>query len=147
MFLGDFCKLNQTPSDGNCLGEPPGFCDVGCCYCSLSLLFDVFLMLVVAVVVLHSLLFKIIFHSSVSYLQVFTPILYFQPSPSLRDLRHFHFNLSGPFCYSFTVSATILSRCFLPKGVFLPYTPSQHFWHNCFYQALPGSRQFYFEVC
>ena len=33
-FIGDFCKLNKTPSDGTCLGEPPGgFCDVGCCCC------------------------------------------------------------------------------------------------------------------
>ena len=25
-------QLNKTPSDGTCLGEPPGgFCDVGCC--------------------------------------------------------------------------------------------------------------------
>ena len=32
-FLDDFCKLNKTPGNGTCLGEPPGgFCDVGCCY-------------------------------------------------------------------------------------------------------------------
>ena len=30
MFLGDFCKLSKTPSNGTCLGEPlGGFCDVG----------------------------------------------------------------------------------------------------------------------
>ena len=32
-----FCNLNKTPSDGTCLGEPPGdFCDVGCCCCFLA---------------------------------------------------------------------------------------------------------------
>ena len=32
--LRRLCKLNKTPSDGTCLGEPPrGFCDVGCCCC------------------------------------------------------------------------------------------------------------------
>ena len=31
-MIEDFCKLNEAPSDGTCLGEPPGgFCDVGCC--------------------------------------------------------------------------------------------------------------------
>ena len=33
-FLGDFRKLNKAPSNGTCLGEPPGgFCDVGRCCC------------------------------------------------------------------------------------------------------------------
>ena len=37
MFLGDFCKLNKTSSDGICLGERPrGFCDVGFCCCFTS---------------------------------------------------------------------------------------------------------------
>ena len=55
-------------------------------------------MLVVVVVVFlpHwrffiSLLFDIIPHPSVDYRRVFTPILYFQPSSSQSDLRHFHF--------------------------------------------------------
>ena len=84
------------------MGEPPGgFCNVGCCCC-------------------HSLLFNVIPHSSVSYRQVFTPILYFQPSSSQSDSRHFHFNFSEPFCYSFTASATVLTGRFLPTGVFYP---------------------------
>ena len=58
-FLGDFCKLKKTPSNGNCLGEP---------------VFEVF----------HSLLFDVIPHPSVSYCRVFTPILYLQPSSSYR---------------------------------------------------------------
>ena len=92
MFLGDFCKVNKTPSDGTCLGEPPGgFCDVSCCCCFTSL--EVF----------HSLPFDVIPHPSVSYRRVFTPILYFQPSSFQSDSWQFHFTLS------FTASATVLS--------------------------------------
>ena len=66
--------------------------------------------------VLHShFLFNIIPHPSVDYRQVFRPILYFQPSPSQSDLRHFHFQ---PFRYLLTASATVLSGHFLPTGVF-----------------------------
>ena len=62
------------------------FCDVGCCCCFTSL--EDF----------HSLLFDVIPHPSVSYRRVFTPILYFQPSSSQSDSRHFHFNF---LCFSF----------------------------------------------
>ena len=54
-------------------------------------------------VVLHSLLFNVIPHPSVDYRLVFTPILYFQPSPSKSDSLHFHFNLSEIFFLSFTI--------------------------------------------
>ena len=95
-MIQDFCKLNKTPSDGTCLEEPPGgFCDVGYCCCFISLK------------VFHSLLFDVILHPSVNYSRAFTPILCFQPSSSQSDSRHFHFN-----------SATVLSRSFLPTGVF-----------------------------
>ena len=105
MFLGDFCKLNKTPSDGTCLGEPPGgFCDVGCCCCFTSL--EVF----------HSLFFDVIPHHFMSYRQVFTPILYFQPSSLQSDSCHFHLNFSGFFCHSFTASATVLR--YLPTSFF-----------------------------
>ena len=76
---------------------------------------EVFVMLVVVVVFLPhwrffiSLLFDIIPHPSVDYRRVFTPILYFQPSPSQSDLRHFHFQ---PFRYLLTASATVLSGPF-----------------------------------
>ena len=112
------------------MGEPPGgFCDVGCCCC-------------------HSLLFNVIPHSSVSYRQVFTPILYFQPSSSQSDSRHFHFNFSGPFCYSFTASATVLTGRLLPTGVFLPMPLLPDIFDTTyFYQGLPGSQQFFLEVC
>ena len=116
MFLGDFYKLNKTPSDGTCLGEPPGgFCDVGCSCCFTSL--EVFLL---------SLLFNVIPHSSVSYRWIFTPILYFQPSSLQSDSRHFHLIFLG-------FSVTALPRMLrFWAGVFthrrfLPCTPSPHF--------------------
>ena len=62
------------------------------------------------------------------------PILYFQPNPSQSDSRHFHFQ---PFRYLLTASATVLSGHFLPTGIFLPYAPSQHFWHNLHLSRLP----------
>ena len=58
------------------------------------------------VVFLHShFLFHIIPHPSVDYHQVFRPILYFQPSPSQSDSRHFYFSTiplsSYRECYGF----------------------------------------------
>ena len=71
------------------------------------------------VVVLHSLLFDVIPHPSVSYRRVFTPILYCQPSSSQSDLRQFHFNISGPFLHSFIMSATVLiGHIFYPQAFF-----------------------------
>ena len=102
---------------------------------------------VMLVVVLHSLLFGVISHPSVSYRQDFTPILYFQPSSSQSDLRHLHFNLSGPIFHSFTASATVLSGYFLPTGVFYLTLLPHIFATTCFYQGLSGSRQFFLEVC
>ena len=107
-----------------CLREPPGgFCDVGCCCCCFLPHWRFFI----------SLLFDIIPHPSVDYRRVFTPILYFQPSPSQSDSRHFHFQ---PFRYLLTASATVLSGHFLPTGVFyLTLLPNIFgtfltFWHN-----------------
>ena len=94
------------------------------CCCCYSSFVDVF----------HShFLFDIIPHPSLDYHQVFRPILYFQPSPSQSDSRHFHFQ---PFRYLLTASATVLSGHFLPTGVFyLTLLPtflahSWHFLHN-----------------
>ena len=96
MFLGYFCKLNKTPSDGTCLGEPPGsFSDAGCCCCCCFTSLKVFL---------PSLLFDVILRSSVSHCQVFTPILYFQPSSSQSDSRHFHLNFLGDHWFTNCVS-------------------------------------------
>ena len=104
-----------------------------CCCCSSFVVF------------LYShFLFDIIPHPSVDYRQVFRPILYFQPSPSQSDLRHFHFQ---PFRYLLTASATVLSGHFLPTGVFYLTLLPNIFGTTCFYQGLPGSRQFFLEVC
>ena len=104
-----------------------------------SLLFNVFVMLVVAIVDLHSLLFDVIPHPFVNYRQAFTPILYFKPISSQSVSRDFHFNLSGPFCYSFTASATVLSRRFLPTGVFYLTLLPNIVGTTCFYQAFLGA--------
>ena len=111
---------------------------------------EVFVMLVVVVVFLPhwrffiSLLFDIIPHPSVDYRRVFTPILYFQPSPSQSDSRHFHFQ---PFRYLLTASATVLSGHFLPTGVFYLTLLPDIFGTTCFYQGFPGSRQLFLEIC
>ena len=102
--LRRLCKLNKTPSDGTCLGEPPGsFCDVGCCCCFTSLK-----------VFLPSLLFDVIPYSSVTYGRVFTAILYFHPSSSQSDSRHFHLTSLG-----FSVTA-LLRLLRFSVGVFYP---------------------------
>ena len=75
---------------------------------------------------------------SVDYRRVFTPILYFQLSPSQSDLRHFHFQ---PFRYLLTASATVLSGHFLPTGVFYLTLLPNIFGTTCFYQGFTGSRQ------
>ena len=139
---------DKTPSDVTLLGRTSSevffmlivvvhsfccqFCSSFCC----SLFVDF----------LHShLLFHIIPHPSVDYCRVFTLILYFQPSPSLSDSRHFHFNLSKIFFHSLTASATVLRGHFLPTCVFYLTLLHRHF--TCIYQDLPGSRQFFLEVC
>ena len=92
---------------------------------------------------LHShFLFDISPYPSVDYHQVFTPILYFQPSPSQSDSRHFHFQ---PFRYLLTASATVLSGHFLPTGIF--YLALLHRHLTSVYQGFTGSRQFFLEVC
>ena len=108
------------------------FCDVGCC-CSSFIAFRRFYNFV-----LHSLLFNVILPPSVSYRQVFTPILYFQPSSLQSDSWHFHFNLSGPFCYSFTAIATDL-RVLFTLRCFLPYTLSRHLAQPNFTKASLGA--------
>ena len=83
-------------------------------------------------------------HPSVDYRRVFTPILYFQPSSSQSDLRHFHFQ---PFQ---DLLVTVLPRAlqfwvgiFYPRAFFtlgsftdiLPAFIKERL-------SLPGSRQF-----
>ena len=133
-----FVNSTKTPSNGTLLRRTSSevfvmlvvvlihccSCDVGCCASFIA----VFVMLVV---VLHSLLFDVIPHLSVSYRWIFTLILYFQSSLSQSDSQHFHFNLSGPFFHSFTTSATILRgyffthRLFFTLGSFPTFLPQQ----------------------
>ena len=122
MFLGDFCKLNKTPSDGTCLGEPLGdFSDIGCCCCCFT------------------------------SQEVFTFPGYFplppalhpgfsgpwRPPPALRStLATFGcFTFARLFPHSIPRSAIIWSGHFLSTGFFLPCTPSSHFgtflWVRC----------------
>ena len=105
-----------------CLGEPlVRFFDAGCCFVLHFVVILHFLLLLffIFVVVHHSLLFNVIPRPSMDYRWVFTPILYFQPSPSQSDSRHFHFNLFEIFFHSFTGSATVLNGHFLSTGAFL----------------------------
>ena len=51
------------------------------------------------------------------------------------------------FSFSSTASATVLSGHFLPTGVFYLTLLPDIFGTTCFYQGLPGSQQFFLEVC
>ena len=110
-----------------------GWSSFCCCFCSS---FVVFLR--------SHFLFEIIPHPSVDYRQVFRPILYFQPSPSQSDLRHFHFQ---PFCYLLTASATVLRGHFLPTGIFyltlLPNILAQ----PAFIKVSLGANSYFLEIC
>ena len=78
--------------------------------------------------VLHSyFLFDIIPHPSVDYRQVFRPILYFQPSPSQSNSRHLHFSTIPLSSYREPYD---FEWAFFTHRRFLPYAPSQNFWHN-----------------
>ena len=98
-------------------------------------------------VVLHSLLFDVIPHPSVSYRRVFTLILCFRPSSAQSDSRHFHFNHSGPFFHRFIASATVLEWTFFTHRRFNLTLLPHIFDTTCFYEGLPGRRQFFLEVC
>ena len=124
-----------------CLGEPlGGFCDVSCHFIFVSS----FCCCSSFVNVLNShFLFDIIPHPSVDYRRVFTPILYFLPSPSQSDSEHFHFQ---PFRYLLTASARVLSGHCLPTGVFYLMLLPEIFGTTCFYQGFPGSRQLFLKI-
>ena len=78
--------------------------------------------------VIHShFLFDIIPHPSMDYHQLFRPILYFQPSPLQSDLWHFHFSTIPLSSYRKRYG---FEWAFFTHRRFLPYAPSQHFWHN-----------------
>ena len=129
-----------------CLGEPPRR--------FLLLLFIIFVLHFVVilhlflffihfcssfVVTIYSLLFNVIPHLSVDYCRVFTPILYFKPSPSQSDSQ-----LIQPF-------RDILSQFyrerygfkwgfFYPQAFFTLRSFTNIFDSTCVYQGLPGSR-------
>ena len=129
-----------------CLGEPPRrllWCWLSylilISFLYLHFIFDLHFVVVLHLFFLHShLLFDVIPHPFVDYRRVFTPILYFQPSPSQSDSRHFHFQ---PFRYLLTASATVLSGHFLPTGVFYLTLLPDIFGTTCFYQGFTGSWQ------
>ena len=110
-----------------------------CCY---SLFVNVF----------HShFLFDIMPHPSVDYRQVFRPILYFQPSPSQSDSRHFHFSTIPLSSYRERYG---FEWAFFTHRRFLPYAPSQHFWHipnilaqPAFIKVLPWAGSYFLESC
>ena len=130
-----------------CLGEPlvrflcccwSSFC---CCifilllYLHLSMFFILLLFLLIA------------FRRHPSPFRGLSPgflhsILYFRPAHRrvIRDtfiFRPFHL----------AASATALSGHFLPTGVFYLTLLPNIFGTTCFYQGLPGSQQFFLEVC
>ena len=93
------------------------WCGSSFCCCCYSSFVDV----------LHShFLFDIIPHPSVDYRQVFRPILYFQPSPSQSDSRHFHFSTIPLSSYRERYG---FECAFFTHWRFLPYAPFRHFWH------------------
>ena len=70
-----------------------------------------------------------------------------QECEGLHQLWALPWLLLTDFSFSSTASATVLSGHFLPTGVFyLTFLPNI-FGTTCFYQGLPGSRQFFLEVC
>ena len=92
-----------------------------CCCCSSFVVF------------LYShFLFDIIPLPPVDYHQVFRPILYFQPSQSQSDLRHFHFSTIPLSFYS---ERNGFEWAFFTHRRFKPYAPSRHFGTTCFYQS------------
>ena len=113
-------RKSKTPSNGTLLGRTSEkvfvVVDLHFLFTSLFHFWSSFCCCSSFVDVLHShLLFDIIPHTSVDYHRVFTPILYFPPSPSQSDLRHFKFS-------------TIPLSSYLVSGYFLSYTPSLTFY-------------------
>ena len=108
-----------------CLGEPPRRFLWCCCSSFHFAVASSFVNVLHFVVVLHShFSFDVIPHPFVDYRQIFTPILYFQPSPSRSNRDTFIFR---PFRYLLAASATVLSGHFLPTDVFYLRLLHQHF--------------------
>ena len=73
-----------------------------------------------------SLLFDVSPHSSVSYHRVFTFILYFQPSSSQSDSRHFQLSFLGFYVTPYRECCGF-ERAFFTHSRFLLCAPSPHF--------------------
>ena len=147
-----------------CLGEPPRrffvmLVDVlhfifDLHFVAVSSFVDVLHFIVVSsfVVFLHShFLLDVIPHPSVDYRRVFTPILYFQPSPSQSDSRHFHFSTIPLSSYRERYG---FDWAFFTHRRFLPYAPSRNFWHIPNILAQPalikvslGAGSYFLESC
>ena len=101
---------------------------------------------------LHShFLFDIIPHPSMDYRQVFRPILYFQPSPSQSDSRHFHFSTISLSSYRERYG---FEWAFFTHRRFLSYAPFWHFWHipdilaqPAFIKVSLGAGSYFLESC
>ena len=104
------------------------FCDVGCC----SSFIVVFVTLVV---VLHSLLFDVIPHPSVTIDGFLHPLFTFNPAHRRVIRDTFILTFPGPaFIFLPQVS---FEWEFFTKGVFLLYAPSPHFCHNLLLSRSP----------
>ena len=114
----------KTPSDGTLLGEPPRRIFVVALSSFHFCIFISFLIFILLLLFFMYLLFDIILHPSLDYRRVFTPILYFQRSPSQSDSRHCHFQA---FRDLLTASATLFEWAFFTHRRFLPYAPSMTF--------------------
>ena len=136
-----------------CLGEPPrGFCDVGCCccfphrrffihfrssiYCCSSFIF----VLHFVVVVLHF-ISRLLFHVSG------TPpwLLRLVKASTSSELYPDYFWL--PLLFHLPRALRFWVGVFYPQAFFTLRSFTDIFDSTCVYQGLPGSRQFFLEVC
>ena len=142
-----FLKSQKLPAMLLCLREPPVWF-LWCCsflifiFVVVSSFVDLFFILL--------LLFIHIFFSTSSLTLPWTIAgflhSFYTFSPAHRTVIRDTF-IFQPFCYLLTTSATVLSGHFLPTGVFYLTLLPDIFGTTCFYQGLPGSQQFFLEVC
>ena len=110
-----------------CLGEP--LWKFSCCWLSSSHLLMFFILFL-----FFSLLFNIFLYPSVEYRRGFyTPFYTFSPD-HCRVIRDTFVCLPIPFLLQ-TLRPWV--SIFLPRGIFLPYATSQHFWHRLFLSKPP----------
>ena len=140
-------RKSKTPSNGTLLGRTSEkvfvVVDLHFLFTSLFHFSSSFCCCSSFVDVLHShLLFDIIPHPSVDYHRVFTPILYFPPSSSQSDLRHFNFQPFRLSSYLFSWVGVLYTH-----RRFLSYTPFTDILLGFIEASLAASRQLFLEVC